>query len=154
MCAWEGIFNILSNLRGVSYLTTEQLPVSRPSLVFSYFLRLLGKVGASSDEVKKLRVLLLAKAKMLPKQEPAPDSVAPDSALTRLIKAADALRKKNGDSHIAMDHIVAAAVAEAQLAKVFAESGINASALSLAITEARGSKKVTSENAEKTFDAL
>jgi len=50
-----------------------------------------------------------------------PDSVAPDSALLRLLKAADALRKKGGDSHIAVDHMVLAALGDSQLSKLLTE---------------------------------
>ena len=86
-----------------------------------YFLRLLSKCGSGEDSLKKLRSLLLTATRKLPKQDPPPESVSPDSALVRLLKAADALRKKAGDSHVAVDHIISAAIAEAQLTKIFAE---------------------------------
>lgn len=93
----------------------------------------------------------------------------------RLLKAADALRKKGGDSHIAVDHIVLAALGDSQLSKLLTEgaglgacmmhfttqlpsslvtAGLNLTALTEAITQLRGTKRVTSESAEATYDAL
>jgi len=67
------------------------------------FHRLLSKLTAP-DALKKLKYALQNKAKHLPKQDPPPDSVAPDSALVRILKSSDGLRKANGDSHVAVDH--------------------------------------------------
>jgi ATP-dependent Clp protease ATP-binding subunit ClpA len=96
----------------------------------------------------------VAKVKALPKQDPPPDSVAPDSALSRLLKAADTLRKEKKDSHISVDAIILASLQDSVLSKVYSDAGVDGGALTEAVAKMRGSKKVTSEAAETTFEAL
>lgn len=67
--------------------------------------RLLAKAGHEST---RFRDLLKGKLAGLPKQDPPPDHVAPDSKLLALFKAADALKKSAGDSFIAVDHLIGA----------------------------------------------
>ena len=116
-----------------------------------YWPRLLERGGVDGD---KLRAVLRVRVSALPRQEPAPDHVAPDSKLMAVLKAADGLRKKAEDSHIAVDHMVQACFMDAGLAKVFTEAGVSTEKLLEVIRDLRGSKKVTSEGAEGGFDAL
>ena len=87
-------------------------------------------------------------------QDPPPDHISPDSALVKVLKASDALRKKQEDTHIAIDHLIASLLTDAVISKVFSDAGVNTSTLTEAIKETRGSRKVTSEGAEGTFEAL
>ena len=113
--------------------------------------RLLTKAGG---ELARLVTALKAKLSTLPKQDPPPDHISPDSALVKVLKAADALRKKNEDTHIAIDHLIQASLTDAGVSKAFGDAGVNTNALTEAIKETRGSRKVTSEGAEGTFEAL
>lgn len=113
--------------------------------------RVLQKIGA---DVSRVRTALKGKASTLPKQDPPPDSVAPDSALVKVLRAADALRKKNEDTHVAVDHLINGLVSDANVSKALSEAGVNTGALVESLKEARGGRKVASENAEQTFDAL
>jgi hypothetical protein len=122
-----------------------------PSAADGFFANLLSSIGCDAS---KLRVVINSKLKALPKQDPPPDSVSPDSALMRVMKAADGIRKQGGDSHLAVDSLILAALQESTLTKVFVDAGIDVTAVAAAIAKARGSKKVTSEGAESTFDAL
>ena len=101
--------------------------------------RALTKIGADSG---RLATALRAKAATLPKQDPAPDNVGVDSALSKVFKAADALRKKGGDSHIAIDHLLAGLITDATIAKCFSDAGVNTPALLEALKESRGGRKV------------
>lgn len=116
-----------------------------------FFPRLLERVNGDAT---KLKAILKTAQGKLPRQDPAPDHVSPDSNLIKLLKAADSLRKKNGDTHISVDTITLATLQESTLAKAYTEAGIDTSKLNEAIKEVRGSKKVTSENAEGQFEAL
>jgi len=122
--------------------------VNEPSALLS---RLLEKTG---QDVAKFKAAVAAKQSTLPRQDPPPDHVAADSALSRMFKAADALRKKNADSHIAVHHLIQAGFQDAVLGKLFSDAGIKTDALAAAITELVGTKKVTSESSEASFDAL
>jgi ATP-dependent Clp protease ATP-binding subunit ClpB len=68
-----------------------------------YMNLLLQKIGA---EVPRLRSTFNKALERLPQQNPPPDTVSPDSALMKVFKAADALRKAAGDSHLAIDHLI------------------------------------------------
>lgn len=113
--------------------------------------RLLEKSGF---DVSTLRAALKAKIGTLPKQVPPPDHVSPDSKLMTVLKTADALRKKNEDSHIAIDHMVQGLFQDATLGKLFSDAGLATDKLLETIKEMRGTKKVTSEGAESSFEAL
>jgi len=87
-------------------------------------------------------------------QDPAPTSVAPDSHLLKLLKAADGFRKSNSDSHVSVDHLIQATFADTGLAKVYVDVGWATDKMAEELRKLRGSKKVTSEHAESSFDAL
>ena len=113
--------------------------------------RLFQKAGVDTSKVKSALKQQLAK---LPRQDPPPDSVAPDSSCVKVLRAADALRKKNDDSHIAVDHLIQATITDSNVAKALSDAGVNTSGLLEALKEIRGGRKVTSEQAEAQYDAL
>lgn len=113
--------------------------------------RLVSKAGGDSTVI---RAALKKKIQTLPRQDPPPDHVSSDANLRAILKSADAARKKQGDSFIAVDHLVQAIVADAIIAKIFAEGGASAMAVLDAVKDMRAGKKVTSEQAETTYEAL
>jgi ATP-dependent Clp protease ATP-binding subunit ClpB len=90
----------------------------------------------------------------VPHQSPPPSDISPDAALAKLLRAADAGRKKSNDTHVSLDALVAALPQEPVLAKVLADAGVKAEALLEAVKTARGGRPVSGENAEATFEAL
>ena len=116
--------------------------------------RALAKLGGGAGGAGRVRSALAAKLAPLPRQEPAPESAAPDAALGRLLRAADAQRKKGGDSHVAVDLLCIHAAAEPGVAKALADAGVSMAALVEALKELRGAKAVASKDAEATYDAL
>lgn len=116
-----------------------------------FFRRLIERVGGDMVGLRSHMRQALAK---LPKQDPPPEYLNPDSALLRLLKAADSARKSAGDSHLAVDALVTATLNDLTLKNVYKAAGINTEDLAKAIKEARGGAKVTSANAEGTFEAL
>lgn len=116
-----------------------------------FFPKLLARIGADAS---KLGAALDAKIGGLPRQDPAPDHVAPSSSLSRLLKAADGIRKKNGDSHISTAAVVQASLQDAELAKIYSDAGIKGDSVIATIAEVTGSRPVTSASSESTWEAL
>jgi ATP-dependent Clp protease ATP-binding subunit ClpB len=110
-----------------------------------------GGAGAAAGRV---RAALAAKLAPLPRQDPPPDSAAPDAALGKLLRGADAQRKQGDDTHVAVDHLLAAAAGEPGVGKALADAGVAPAALVEALKELRGAKKVASVDAEGSYDAL
>ncbi len=75
--------------------------------------------------------------------------------LVRLLDAAQQAATKAGDSFVAQDRLlVALAASDGPAARALREAGGSAQALERALAEIRRGRKVTSENAEASFDAL
>ncbi len=75
--------------------------------------------------------------------------------LVRLLDAAQQAASKAGDSFVAQDRLlVALAAADGPASRALREAGVTLQALEQALAEIRRGRKVTSENAEASFDAL
>ena len=92
--------------------------------------------------------------KKCPIQRPPPDVIAPDSALTQLLKAAVKIRKNMKDSHMAVDHLILAFFSNKALAEIMTRNHFMEKAVKEAIEAVRGGRPVTSAAAEETYDAL
>ncbi|HTI03212.1 MAG TPA: ATP-dependent chaperone ClpB [Acidisoma sp.] len=79
--------------------------------------------------------------------------ITPD--LVRVLDAAQTAAQKAGDDYVAQDRLlVALAASDGPAARALREAGATAQALDRAVTEMRKGRKVTSQAAESTFDAL
>jgi ATP-dependent Clp protease ATP-binding subunit ClpB len=75
--------------------------------------------------------------------------------LVRVLDAAQTSTQKAGDEFVAQDRLlVALAAGDGQAARALREAGAPAQALDRAVTDMRKGRKVTSQAAESTFDAL
>jgi ATP-dependent Clp protease ATP-binding subunit ClpB len=134
---------------GHSQITPQHL--ARALCDDNFFKNLLVRTGADLSVFKSK---VEAKLSALPKQTPAPDHIGPSSSLTRLFKAADQIKKKNGDSHVAVPALIQASFQDAEIAKAYSDAGIKTDKLLEAINEVTGGKKVTNPDAEATYDSL
>ncbi|MDE2333233.1 MAG: ATP-dependent chaperone ClpB [Rhodospirillales bacterium] len=76
-------------------------------------------------------------------------------ALVRVLDAAQAAASKAGDDYVAQDRVlVALAAGEGPAAAALRDARATAQALEKAVAEIRKGRKVTSQNAEASFDAL
>ncbi len=76
-------------------------------------------------------------------------------ALVRVLDTAQAAATKAGDEYVAQDRVlVALAAGEGAAASALRDARATPQALEKAVTEIRKGRKVTSQNAEATFDAL
>jgi ATP-dependent Clp protease ATP-binding subunit ClpB len=93
----------------------------------------------------------------LPVQDPLPpgDPQMSRAFLAVLTRAQEA-QKAKGDSHVAVDHLCTALVAgdSSDFAGGLAAAGLNPDVLAECLTKLRGSRKITSQSAEETYDAL
>ena len=80
---------------------------------------------------------------------------AASAALTRVLAKALDLMKEMGDDYVATEHLLLAlAVVDSPVKTLLAEHGSTRTALRQAITAVRGNRKVTSQDAEATYEAL
>jgi len=113
--------------------------------------RVVSKIGVDLGDVKRtLRRLLLKR----PAQQPPPDQVHPSSATIKLFNAATKLSKANGDSLVALDHVLLSMFDDQQVAGAFRETGMSKNSVQNALSAMRGNRKVTSRSAEETYEAL
>lgn len=79
--------------------------------------------------------------------------ITPD--LVRVLDAAQTAAQKAGDDYVAQDRLlVALAASDGPAARALRDAGAPAQALDRAVTDMRKGRKVTSQAAESTFDAL
>lgn len=90
----------------------------------------------------------------LPKQEPVPDTITPSRSFLVWLQKSQELQKAQGDSHVAIDHMILALADNPDFATVLQEAGITKVALENAVKSVRGGRKVTNASAEETYDAL
>jgi len=103
--------------------------------------------GKAEDAVKAL-------LRKLPKQEPVPEDISQSHALQRVLNKAADLQKKQGDSYIAVDHLLLASLEEKEIADAFASVGLTKSEIEKQIKNVRGNRKVDQKSAEQVYDAL
>ncbi|KAJ3074732.1 hypothetical protein HDU98_010417 [Podochytrium sp. JEL0797] len=116
------------------------------------FLRsVVSKSGADPDLVeRKLKSAMLK----FPSQSPAPDNLTFSSASVKVLRAADDLRKKQNDSHLAVDHVLLAALEDREAIAALTDGGVNKKSLEQAIQSVRGSRRVDSKSSDAQYEAL
>ncbi|KAJ3113187.1 hypothetical protein HDU96_003686 [Phlyctochytrium bullatum] len=108
------------------------------------------KAGAESVTVERKFKSALVK---LPAQSPPPTEVSLGQSLVKVLRAADDIRKRQKDTHLAVDHILLAILDDRECGKLIQET-VNKKALENAVQSLRGSRKVDSKSAESLYDAL
>lgn len=104
----------------------------------------------SSAVVKNLEKIL----PRLPKQNPVPEELDPSPNLSEVLQRAAKKMQENGDQYIAADHLLSSLLEERDVMTAFNECGISPGMVDDAIKSIRKGKRVTTENAEDTYDAL
>ncbi|KAH7829423.1 putative AAA ATPase domain-containing protein [Monocercomonoides exilis] len=104
----------------------------------------------SQDIVEKLEKLL----QKYPKQSPPPQDISPSTSFTEVLNHAKDKMTKNEDQFIAVDHILSSLLEERDIMIAFNEAGVSPAMVEEGIAKIRKGKKVTSEDAEDSYDAL
>ncbi|KAJ3026269.1 UNVERIFIED_CONTAM: hypothetical protein HDU68_005935 [Siphonaria sp. JEL0065] len=116
------------------------------------FLRsVVSKAGA--DPVMLERKLKAALVK-LPAQTPAPDQVTFSQSALKVLRTADDKRKQQNDSHVAVDHVLLAALTDRDVSAAFEAAAVNKTALEQAVQHARGGRRVDSAGSDANYEAL
>ena len=90
----------------------------------------------------------------LPSQSPPPNEVGASNSFYSILNNAEKLQKDNGDSHIAITHLLLALLQEECVKPLFKETGATYAQIEKAIKKLHGAHKVDSAFAEEQFDAL
>ncbi|GAM23223.1 hypothetical protein SAMD00019534_063980 [Acytostelium subglobosum LB1] len=90
----------------------------------------------------------------LPVQKPPPNDITPNSACLNVLRAAAKNQKNNGDSHLALDHLILGLLEESSILSILGDAGAKKDQVQAAVKEVRGNKKITSATAESTYEAL
>lgn len=90
----------------------------------------------------------------LPVQDPPPEQLSLASQTSGVLRAAQKLSKEAGDTHLAVDHVLASLVNDRDFGPALKEAGVDAKSLLKALADLRGSQKVSSESGDSSFDAL
>jgi ATP-dependent Clp protease ATP-binding subunit ClpB len=81
--------------------------------------------------------------------------VAFSSAAFSILEAADKQRENLGDDYVSTEHLLLALLEDSgDAGRILTESGITRDTLTTALSDLRGSRRVTTQNPEATFDAL
>ncbi|GAB5360202.1 hypothetical protein AAMO2058_000607300 [Amorphochlora amoebiformis] len=114
--------------------------------------RVLAKVGKDKTKVISHLKSLVDKLPTTTASRSPDDPVSLSTRSFRVLDRANALREENGDSHIAIDHILLALV---ELESYMRDDiGIAKEQLTNTVSDMRGGQKVTDEHAEDQWDAL
>jgi len=90
----------------------------------------------------------------LPSQDPPPEQLTLSPAALKFLRNAQAIQKRQKDSYIAQDHIIAAFTEDPILKKALEEAGVTAKAFEAAVQQTAGTSRVDSKNAEEQNEAL
>lgn len=108
-------------------------------------------VRYGSSRINKNWILIACR---LPIQDPAPTEVGMSSQFAQLLRNAIQLQKKQGDSHLAVDHLLLAVAEDKDIMNALGDSGLSKSQLVDTIKQLRGGRKVEGKGAEGQYDAL
>lgn len=109
------------------------------------------KAGANLSTAERALKKLLVR---LPVQNPPPPEVGFHHSTVQMIRNAITIQKKQGDSLLAVDHIIMALADEKDIMQAFGDAGLSKQTLQDTIKSLRGNRKVESKSAEEAYDAL
>ncbi|PIA14722.1 P-loop containing nucleoside triphosphate hydrolase protein [Coemansia reversa NRRL 1564] len=116
-----------------------------------YLKRIIDKLGVQPIEFERAIQRAVVK---LPAQEPAPSQPGMSRGMYDIFAKAKKEMQSMGDSIVAVDTFLKAMSSEKSVSEILRAAGIDIKEFCKAIDHVRGSRKVTSRNAEANFDAL
>ena len=115
------------------------------------FRQLLGKCSIQVDQIE---AGIDALFKRIPQQSPPPENMNISLELNQVLLQALQQQKDSQDEFLAIDHLVGALLTNKPILDAFQAAGLSKQALETAIKGTRRGKRVSSERAEETFEAL
>lgn len=123
--------------------------------------RVVSKSEASSSggyqdvvDVRQIRQAIQRSILKKPTQSPPPHEASIASSLQKVIQRAMAMAKANGDSLVALDHLLVAIYDDKVTKDTLESAGLTKKIVTKTTDEIRGGRKVTSASAEETYEAL
>lgn len=104
--------------------------------------------------VSKVQDAFNAKIRSLSRQDPPPDGPPASSRFMTILRDAKKMKEKRGDSHVAIDHLLLTLYDDKEVAQLLAQAGLTKNTVEALIQGVRGERKVTTQNAEETYEAL
>ena len=115
------------------------------------------KMGGMSQNIVDVRQVRQAIQRAIlkkPTQSPPPHEASIGSSLQKVIQRAMSAAKANGDSLVALDHLLIAVYDDKITKDTLEGAGLTKKLAVTATEEIRGGRKVTSTSAEETYEAL
>lgn len=123
--------------------------------------RVVSKSEASSSggyqdvvDVRQIRQAIQRSILKKPTQSPPPHEASIASSLQKVIQRAMAMAKANGDSLVALDHLLVAIYDDKVTKDTLESAGLTKKIVTKTTDEIRGGRKVTSASAEETYEAF
>lgn len=115
-----------------------------------------GGAGMSQNivDVRQVRQAIQRAILKKPTQSPPPHEASIGSGLQKVIQRAISTAKANGDSLVALDHLLVAIYDDKPTKDALEGAGLTKKLAVKATEEIRGGRKVTSTSAEETYEAL
>ncbi|KAL7533412.1 hypothetical protein ACHAXR_005216 [Thalassiosira sp. AJA248-18] len=110
--------------------------------------------AAKVVDVRQIRQAIQRAILKKPTQSPPPHEASIGSGLQKVIQRAMSAAKANGDSLVALDHLLVAAYDDKPTKDTLEGAGLTKKLVVKATEEIRGGRKVTSTSAEETYEAL
>jgi ATP-dependent Clp protease ATP-binding subunit ClpB len=115
------------------------------------FRQVLSRCGTDQKQLEKA---IKAAASKLPSQHPAPSSISVSKGFVNFINQCKDIQKANGDSHVAVDHMILALMDSSDFTSTMKEADLKKPAVEAAVKSVRGNKKVESNRSDESYDAL
>lgn len=90
----------------------------------------------------------------LPAQNPPPDDATTSTGCVKFLKAARDIQQKQGDTLLAVDHLLLSLLNEKNIADELAQAGLTSEMMKQLIKDMRGNRKVDSKSSEESYEAL
>jgi ATP-dependent Clp protease ATP-binding subunit ClpB len=110
------------------------------------------KAGGNAEAFGRKVTSVLSR---LPSQDPAPtETPSFGRAAIGVLNGADDLRKRQHDTHLAIDHLITALLADGDVIKAIEAAGTTPKAITNTLAQVRGSRRVDSKSGDATYEAL
>ncbi|MBL1121185.1 type VI secretion system ATPase TssH, partial [Streptomyces sp. 110] len=119
--------------------------------------RLIGQLGADPEAVRTLLEAQVARKPRVTGPGATPGQVFLTQRLAQVLEAAEREAKRLKDEYVSVEHLVLALAEEGSATaagRVLKEHGVTKEAFLHALTQVRGSQRVTSANPEVAYEAL
>ena len=112
------------------------------------------KCAGEGLDVMQIRRSLQKQLLQKPSQSPPPLEASPSSSLQQLLNRATKAAKANGDTLVALDHLLVALFDDKEAATALTGGGLSKRVVEQAVKTLRGGRKVTTASAEENYEAL